>query len=104
MRPSMPGYVQKALRKFNYLQSFNSRQDSPSPFVPPKVGSRQPQMTQLDISQPMTAKEKLHLSHIVGKFLYYARATDETMGHRFNHLPIKLEELENNTNHTTTLP
>ena len=89
MRSSMPGYVKKALKQFNYLQSSNKQQDSPSPFVPTKFGSRNPQMTHINTSLPLTAKEKLHLQRIVGKFLYYARATDETMGHGLNHLSTK---------------
>ena len=48
-------------------------------------------MTNLDTSAPMTPKQKLHLQRIVGKFLYYARATDETMGHGLNNLSTKSE-------------
>ena len=91
MRSSMPGYVQKALKQFNYVKSSNSRQNSPSPYVAPKFGSRQPQMTNIDTSAPMTPKQKFHLQRIVGKFLYYARATDETMGHGLNDLSTKSE-------------
>ena len=39
MRLSMPGYVKKALKQFNYILSSNKQQDSPSPFVQPKFGS-----------------------------------------------------------------
>ena len=55
----MPGYVQKALKQFNYIQLSQKRIDSPTPFVPPKYGSCKPQMTYTDTSPPMTAKEKL---------------------------------------------
>ena len=51
-------------------------------------------MTHRDTSPPLSAKEKLHLQRIVGKFLYYARATDETMGHGLNHLSNKSEGSE----------
>ena len=37
----------------------------------------------------MTPKEKLQLQRIVGKFLYFARATDETMGQGLNQLSTK---------------
>ena len=94
MRSSMPGYVRKALKQFNHIQSSQKRVDSPTPFVPPKYGSCKPQMTSTDISPPMTAKEKLQLQHIVGKFLYYARATDKTMGQGLNQLSTKSEGSE----------
>ena len=42
----------------------------------------------------MTPKQKLHLQRIVGKFLYFARATDETMGQGLNQLSTKSEGSE----------
>ena len=90
MRSSMLGYIQKALKQFNYyIQSSQKRIDSPTPFVLPKYGSCKPQMTHKDTSPPLIAKDKLQLQRIVGKFLYYARATDETMGHGLNQLSTK---------------
>ena len=91
MRSSMPVYVKKALKQFNHILSSNNRQDSSSPFVPPKFGSPKPQMTHRDTSPPLSAKEKPHLQRVVRKFLYYARVTDETMGHGLNHLSNKSE-------------
>ena len=67
---------------------------APTPFLPPKFGSRKRQMTHRDTSPLLTAKEKLHLQRIMGKFLYYARVTDETIGHGLNHLSTKSEESE----------
>ena len=43
-------------------------------------------MTNIDTSVPMTQKQKLRLQQIIGNFLYYARAIDETMGHGLNDL------------------
>ena len=51
-------------------------------------------MTHSDTSPPLTVKEKLLVQRIIGKFLYYARATDETMRHGLNHLSTKSEGSE----------
>ena len=51
-------------------------------------------MTYKDTSPPITALEKLQLQRIVGEFLYFARATDETMGQGLNQLSTKSEESE----------
>ena len=42
----------------------------------------------------MTAKNKLQLQRIVGKFLYYTRATDKTMRQGLNQLSTKSEGSE----------
>ena len=103
LRTSMSGYVEKALKQFKHILSSNKQQDSPPPFVPPKFGSRKPQMTHRDASPPLSAKEKLNLQQIIGKFLYYTRATDETMGHSLNHLSNRSKGSEKNINCTTPL-
>ena len=51
-------------------------------------------MTYKDTSPPLTPKQKLQLQRIVGKFLYFARATDETMGQGLNQLLTKSEGSE----------
>ena len=56
-------------------------QGSPSLYVAPKFGWRQPQMTNIDTTDPMTAKQKLQLQRIVGTLLYYARAIYDIKGH-----------------------
>ena len=94
LRTSMPGYVKKALKQFNHVLSSQKRVDSPTPFVPPKYGSKKPQMVYKDTSPPMTPKQKLQLQRIVGQFLYLARATDETMGQGLNQLSTKSEGSE----------
>ena len=92
MRTSMPGYVKKALKQFNHSMQSSRRQDSPSLYIAPRFGSRQPQMTPIDDTKPMTEKEKLHLQRVVGKFLYYARAIDDTMGEGLNSLSTQTSE------------
>ena len=42
LKTSMPGYVKKALKQFNYIQSSQKSVDSPTHFVPTKYCSRKP--------------------------------------------------------------
>ena len=44
------------------------------------------QLAAVDDSREMTKTEVLHLQQICGKFLYYARAVDDTMLHALNEL------------------
>ena len=57
----MPGYVKKVLKTFKYEQQNNQKQNSPSRYIAPKFGSKTLQMTHVDTSAPMTAKQKLRL-------------------------------------------
>ena len=41
-------------------------------------------MTNIDTSQPFTKDDAKQLQQICGKFLYYARAIDDTMMHPLN--------------------
>ena len=83
---SIPGYVKKVLKQFNYQQQTIQKQNSPSLYIAPKFGSKTPQMTSIDTSVSMTRKQKILLQQIVGKFLYYERATDKIVGHCLNDL------------------
>ena len=48
-------------------------------------------MTYKDTSPPMTHNQKLHLQWIRGKFLYFARTTNEAMGQGLNQ-PLTISE------------
>ena len=58
--------IKKALKQFNHVLLSQKRVNLPTPFVPPKYGSKKPQMIYKDTSPPMTPKQKLHLQRIVG--------------------------------------
>jgi hypothetical protein len=73
----MPGYVQKALQRFNH-EAPKRRQDSPHPWQKPQYGVKT-QLTQPDTSAPLDATAKKLIQEIVGVFLYYGRAVDNTM-------------------------
>ena len=51
-------------------------------------------MTYKDTSPPMIPKQKLKLQRIVGKFLCFEKATNETMGQGLNQLSTKSEGSE----------
>ena len=74
---SMPRYVPNALKRFNI--DINSHPPAHSPLVyhPVKYGQ---QYEHIDESPPVTDPKRIkRIQQIIGVFLYYARAVDETM-------------------------
>ena len=76
---SMKGYVKKALLQFQH-QKPTKHYAAPSQYIPPNYGQKQ-QMTNLDLSKPMTKAQKHFLQQVTGKFLYCACAINCTMLH-----------------------
>jgi hypothetical protein len=74
---SMPGYVQKALQKFEHPLP-KKPQHSPHRWTKPQYGAKQ-QMTEHDTSAPLDKAGIKHIQGITGTFLYYARGVDPTM-------------------------
>jgi hypothetical protein len=74
---SYPGYIAKLLAQVRPLGVKPAK--SPFIYVPPKFGSREPQISPVDISSPATEAQAKDLQIIVGSLLYYARAVDATM-------------------------
>jgi hypothetical protein len=75
---SMPGYVAKALHRFQHPTP-NKPKYSPSKFTAPTYSSAPQLSTPIDDSAYLNASEKLRLQEVVGTLLYYARAIDCTM-------------------------
>jgi len=76
---SMPGYVAKALKRFNVIKSKHNT-DSPLIYTPPHYGVKQQQSPTPDDSSPLLPEDmKKYVQQVVGVFLYYARAIDNTM-------------------------
>ena len=84
LKTSMKDYVKNALLQFQH-ELPNQHHYAPSKYIPPRYGSKQ-QMTKIDTSAPITEKQKKFLQQVTGKFLYYARAIDDTMLHNLNDL------------------
>ena len=75
---SMPGYVQKALVRFqkNGIKGVNS----PMVYTPPRYGlTTQTINADGPPSEPLNAAQILRIQEVVGVFLYYARAVDPMM-------------------------
>ena len=74
----MPGYIEKALQRFQHPVPVNS-QDSPHAWTQPNYGAKQ-QLTSAPDTSPKLAKDGIkRLQEVIGTLLYYARAIDNTM-------------------------
>lgn len=75
---SMPEYIKEALIRFGHI--FPKRpQHSPHPFTPPQYGAKQQMTDEPGNWVKLTDKQRKHIEAIVGVFLYYGRALDNTM-------------------------
>jgi hypothetical protein len=75
---SMPGYVTKALKRFNHSRP-NKPQNQPYPHVPPKYGAKVQYAMPEDTSPKLSKEDKKFIQEVTGTFLFYARAIDSTM-------------------------
>jgi hypothetical protein len=73
----MPGYVERALRRFSHPKPTRP-QDSLHPWNAPHYGAKQ-QFATPDLSPMVDLKDTKRLQEVCGTFLYYARAVDCTM-------------------------
>ena len=74
---SMPGYIQKALLKFQHPTP-TVPVDAPHKHTPIKYGA-QPQMVPIDMSPKLSPTDITRVQNIVGTLLYYSRAVDSTL-------------------------
>jgi hypothetical protein len=74
----MPGYVEAALHKFQHANP-SRPQDSPYPWVAPTYGANSQEMPIPQTYPLLEQPQQNQLQQIVGTFLYYARAIDNTM-------------------------
>jgi len=73
----MPGVANKELQRFNH--PIPSRpQHSPHPWTAPKYGSSI-QYAQTNVNTNITKEQKKLLQQIIGYYLYYGRAIDNTI-------------------------
>lgn len=75
---SMPGYVQRALQRFQHTIA-KRQEHAPYPWIPPKYGAPVQYATPDDATPPLDKEAITRLQQIVGVFLFYARAIDNTM-------------------------
>ena len=74
---SMPGYVKKALQRFDHDPP-TKPQDAPHLWTKPNYGAKQ-QMTEMDTSPSLDHSGIKRLQEVVGTPLHYGRAIDNTM-------------------------
>ena len=79
---SMDGYVEQALQEFTHAPP-NTHFNGPSKVVRPDYGAKI-QYVKDDTTKPLNKTKINYLQRVVGKFLYYARAIDNTMLHALN--------------------
>ena len=95
---SMPGYVQNALNRFGVTMNSEGTH-SPLIYHPIIHG---PQMEYVDASPPIDGTKTKRIQQVIGVFLYYARAVDESMLCALNKLASRqadpTEELERDVN------
>ena len=75
---SMPGYVDKALQRFCHPTP-TKPEDSPHEWTQPNYGAKTQFTAAPDESPPLQKDGITRLQTLIGTFLYYARAIDNTM-------------------------
>jgi hypothetical protein len=75
---SMPGYVEKALQRFTHPDPTRP-QHSPHHWIAPKYGATIQYAAPEDASTPLNKHGITRLQQIIGTFLFYGRAVDNTM-------------------------
>jgi len=75
---SMPGYVEKALQRFQHIAPTRP-QHAPHAWIPPQYGVQTQMTAPIDTSPNLDKTQIKRLQQIIGVFLYYSRALDLTM-------------------------
>jgi hypothetical protein len=75
---SMPGYVERALYRFAHPPS-DRPEDSPYEWKRPQYGVKIQMADTADTSPKLDASGTKHVQEVIGVFLFYARAIDNTM-------------------------
>ena len=74
----MPGYVNKAMQRFNVTPSATPT-ESGTIDIPYIKRSSQPQLPTTDTTPLLDANDTKFIQQVCGVFLYYSRAVDPTM-------------------------
>ena len=79
---SIEGFVTKAFEELEHI-FLKKHFYGPLNTMPPTYGSKTNYVEE-DLSKPLTLTQFKAVKRIVGQFLYYARAIDNTMAHMMN--------------------
>jgi hypothetical protein len=94
---SMPGYIDKAMKRFN-IPIPTHKTDSPILYTPPSYGNKDPQKPIEDHSPSLSESGISRLRSIVGVLLFYARAVDGTILTAVNKIGSRIETATDDTN------
>ena len=81
---SKKGYVKQALEELKHIFT-GKHHFAPSKLDRPDYGAKI-QFAKIDKATPLSLVQIKHIERVVGKFLYYARAIDNTMLHALNNI------------------
>lgn len=77
---SMPGYIQRALLRFQHVPASPLPEHSPHPWQRPNYGAKTQFATVPDNAPPiLDAADKTRILEVLGTLLFYARAIDSTL-------------------------
>ena len=74
----MKDYVRKALQRFKHDPP-TRKQHAPSSWTPPQYGQKQQMAPEEDTTAPLKRAQIKRLQEVIGTFLFYGRAVDNTM-------------------------
>ena len=74
----MPGYLAKALQRFNHPTPAK-QQNSPHPHITPNYGAKVQYSTADEDSPPLNKEDTKYIQAVAGTLLYYGRAVDNTI-------------------------
>ena len=74
----MPDFAKKGLQRFKHPHPARP-QHSPHPWTPPQYGKKIQYANTDTKHQPLTKDQKLYCQQIIGYYLYYGRAIDNTL-------------------------
>jgi hypothetical protein len=75
---SMPGYVEKALERFQHVKPIRP-QNSPYPHTRPNYGAKVQYAAEIDNAPAVGKEDQKFIQQVTGTLLYYARAVDPTL-------------------------
>ena len=94
---SMDNFVKKTLKKLNFNPD-NRKQYAPHKWMVPIFGYNRQFAPSDDTSTPLDKKGIKRVQQVVGSFLYYVRAIDNTIITALNEITLKQSKPTENTN------
>jgi hypothetical protein len=76
---SLPGYIERLLKRFAHIAPNNKRENSPHAWVAPSYGQKVQYSKEPDESPPLDADGMQRVREVVGALLFYARAVDSSI-------------------------